>query len=199
MIAFLEGILITGGTEAVVSVGGGVGLDVRVSALSAGQLPAPGEPVRLYTHLAVREDNWSLYGFVEAEERAMFRLLISVSGVGPKVAMGMLSHAPGRDIAAYLRTGDEKSLTRLPGIGKKSAARLVVELGQKVPEAVVGDGAAGTISGGLPDGMGEALAVMGAMGLAPARAEQALLRARQLDDQIDKDLEHWVKSALQNL
>lgn len=199
MIAFLEGTLVTGGTEAVVSVGGGIGLDVQLSALSAGQLPAPGESVRLWTHLAVREDNWSLYGFVEAEERAMFRLLISVSGVGPKVAMGMLSRASGRDIATYLRTGDEKSLTRLPGIGKKSAARLVVELGQRVPEAGIGIGPSGTAAGGLPDGMGQALAVMEAMGLAPARAEQALLRARHLDDQIDRDLERWVKAALQNL
>ena len=124
MIAFLEGILVSGGSDAVVSVGGGIGLDVQLSVMSAGQLPAPGELVRLWTHLAVREDNWSLYGFVEAEERAMFRLLISVSGVGPKVAMGMLSRASGREIASYLRTGDEKSLTKLPGIGKKSAARL---------------------------------------------------------------------------
>ena len=199
MIAFLEGTLVTGGTEAVVSVGGGIGLDVQLSALSAGQLPAPGDSVRLWTHLAVREDNWSLYGFVEAEERTMFRLLISVSGVGPKVAMGMLSRASGRDIATYLRTGDEKSLTSLPGIGKKSAARLVVELGQRVPEAGGGDGSVGIASGGLPDGMSQALAVMGAMGLAPARAEQALLRARQADDQIDQDLERWVKAALQNL
>ena len=199
MIAFLEGTLVTGGTEAVVSVGGGIGLDVQLSALSAGQLPAPGDSVRLWTHLAVREDNWSLYGFVEAEERAMFRLLISVSGVGPKVAMGMLSRASGRDIATYLRTGDEKSLTSLPGIGKKSAARLVVELGQRVPEAGGGDGSVGIASGGLPDGMSQALAVMGAMGLAPARAEQALIRARQADDQIDQDLERWVKAALQNL
>ena len=199
MIAFLEGTLVTGGTEAVVSVGGGIGLDVQLSALSAGQLPAPGDSVRLWTHLAVREDNWSLYGFVEAEERTMFRLLISVSGVGPKVAMGMLSRASGRDIATYLRTGDEKSLTSLPGIGKKSAARLVVELGQRVPEAGLQDGSAGTGSGGLPEGMSQALAVMGAMGLAPARAEQALIRARQADDQIDQDLERWVKAALQNL
>jgi len=116
MIAFLEGTLVTGGTEAIVSVGGGVGLDVKLSALSAEALPAPGQPVHLWTHLAVREDNWSLYGFVEAEERAMFRLLISVSGVGPKVAMGMLSRATGRQIAAYLRTGDEKALIGLPGI-----------------------------------------------------------------------------------
>lgn len=198
MISFVEGTLISGGTEAVVSVGGGIGLDVQLSALSAGQLPAPGEPVRLWTHLAVREDNWSLYGFVDAEERAMFRLLISVSGVGPKVAMGMLSRASGHDIAVYLRTGDEKALTTLPGIGKKSAARLVVELGQRVPEL---DTAAGLARGRVAasEGLGQALAVLGAMGVQPARAEQALLRARQGNDDIEANLEKWVKAALQNL
>ena len=198
MIAFLEGTLISGGTEAVVSVGGGFGLDVQLSTLSAEKLPAPGEPVRLWTHLTVREDNWSLYGFMEADERAMFRLLISVSGVGPKVALGMLSRAPGRDIAAYLRTGDEKALANLPGIGKKSAARLVVELGQRVPEAGIATGV--TEAGGtMPDGLAEAMSVLGAMGLAPARAEQALLRARQGDADIDQDLEKWVKKALRHL
>jgi len=136
---------------------------------------------------------------VEAEERAMFRLLISVSGVGPKVAMGMLSRASGRQIASYLRTGDEKALAKLPGIGKKSAARLVVELGQRVPEAGGPDSPEGAGDGAPPEGMGRALAVLGAMGLAPARAEQALLRARQADSGIDQDLERWVKAALQNL
>jgi len=198
MIAFLEGTLVSGGTEAIVSVGGGVGLDVQLSALSAEQLPAPGQPVHLWTHLAVREDNWSLYGFVEAEERAMFRLLISVSGVGPKVAMGMLSRATGHQIAAYLRTGDEKALIGLPGIGKKSAARLVVELGQRVPEAGSQEDM-GSAAGGSMAGMGPALAVLVAMGLAPAQAEQALLRARQTDAEIDQDLQKWVKAALQNI
>ncbi len=198
MIAFLEGTLISGGTEAIVSVGGGVGLDVQLSALSAERLPPPGQPVHLWTHLAVREDNWSLYGFVEAEERAMFRLLISVSGVGPKVAMGMLSRASGHQIAAYLRTGDEKALTGLPGIGKKSAARLVVELGQRVPEVGIMDDMGGAV-GSPMEGMGRALAILGAMGLAPAQAEQALLQARQTDSEVDQDLEKWVKAALQNL
>ena len=199
MIAFLEGTLVSGGTEAVVSVGGGIGLDVQLSALSAERLPAPGERVRLWTHLAVREDKWSLFGFVEAEERAMFRLLISVSGVGPKVALGMLSRASGREIASCLRGGDEMALAKLPGIGKKSAARLVVELGQRVPEIVGPDGQRGVTGGALPEGLGRALAVLGAMGLAPSRAEQALLRARQTDSEIDQDLERWVKAALQHL
>ncbi len=199
MIAFLEGTLVSGGTEAIVSVGGGIGLDVQLSALSAERLPAPGEWVRLWTHLAVREDKWSLFGFVEAEERAMFRLLISVSGVGPKVALGMLSRAAGREIASYLRTGDEKALAKLPGIGKKSAARLVVELGQRVPEIVGSDSPRGITGGALSEGLSRALAVLGAMGLAPSRAEQALLRAQQADSEIDQDLERWVKAALQHL
>lgn len=196
MIAFLEGTLISGGTNAVVAVGGGIGLDVMVSGQSAEQLPAPGESVRLWTHLAVREDNWSLYGFVQAEERAMFRLLISVSGVGPKVAMGMLSRAKATEIAGYLSSGDEKSLTALPGIGKKSAARLVVELGQRVPDLVLGSGLEIAVSG---SGLAEALAVLGAMGLPVARAEQALLKARGNDPALADDLQAWVRVALQNL
>ena len=201
MIAFLEGNLISGGTEAVVSVGGGLGLDVQLSAISAERLPAPGQPIRLWTHLAVREDNWSLYGFVDLEERAMFRLLITVSGVGPKVALGMLSKATPADLALYLRTGDEKALTGLPGIGKKSAARLIVELGKRVPESALPGQA--SEAGLPPGGMSEAVAVLGAMGVGPSVAENALLKARQIEPEIDptlkKDLERWIRLALQNL
>ena len=145
--------------EAVVAIGGAVGLDVQLSALGAGSLPAAGSPVRLWTHLAVREDHWSLYGFVDDEERAMFRLLISVSGVGPKVALGMLSGARATDIALFLRSGDEKALAKLPGIGKKSAARLVVELGNRVPE-VPGTGPASVEPERDMGPLGDALAVL---------------------------------------
>ncbi len=200
MIAFLEGILVGGGTEAVVSVGGGIGLDVQLSAFSADRLPAVGQPVRLWTHLAVREDNWSLYGFVEAEERAMFRLLITVSGVGPKVALGMLSRAAAGDIARYLSTGDEKSLIALPGIGKKSAQRLVVELGQRIPDSVLGlDGQETVAAPGGPGGMEDAVAVLMAMGLNAASAEQALLKARQKDEAAAENTETWVRAALRRV
>lgn len=197
MIAFVDGILVSGGTEAVVSVGG-LGLDVHVSALGAERLPAPGQAVRLWTHLAVREDAWSLYGFPEADERAMFRLLISVSGVGPKVALGMLSRAEPAAIALYLRTGDEKALAALPGIGKKSAARLVVELGQRVP-AQVGRSAGGDAERAGGPGLGEALAVLGAMGLPPAKAEAALLKSREANPDVAGQTERWVRAALRVL
>ncbi|MBK9775483.1 MAG: Holliday junction branch migration protein RuvA [bacterium] len=198
MIAFLEGIVVTGGTDAVVSVGGGIGLDVHLSTAAAAELPAPGEPVRLWTHLVVREDAWSLYGFLDPSERGMFRLLQTVSGIGPKVALGMLSKAGATEIAACLRGGDESALSRLPGIGKKTAARLVVELGNRLPElpqAGDGTGAAGARSAGAA----AALAVLGAMGLAPGQAEQALQRAKQADPAAAADTETWVRAALRQL
>ncbi|MCP4293841.1 MAG: Holliday junction branch migration protein RuvA [bacterium] len=201
MIAFLEGIVAQAGCDAVIKVGGSVGLDVRLSAVSADRLPPVGEKVHLFTHLTVREDNWSLYGFVDQKERSMFRLLITVSGVGPKVAMGMLSKASGDDIATALRMADEKALVRLPGIGKKSAARLIVELGKNIPESFLeGTSLDASADSTLPAGkMTEAVSVLQAMGLAPAAAEQALLKARQSNPEISEDLEGWVRAALRGV
>lgn len=198
MIAFLEGIVVSGGTDAVVSVGGGLGLDVHLSAGAAAELPAPGEPVRLWTHLVVREDAWSLYGFLDPGEREMFRLLQTVSGVGPKVALGMLSKAGAGEIAACLRAGDEVALARLPGIGKKTAARLVVELGNRLPELPVMGGPAGGADG-RAQGTAAALAVLAAMGLPPGQAEQALQRARQAEPEAAAQTETWVRAALRQL
>jgi Holliday junction DNA helicase RuvA len=199
MIAFLEGILVTGGTDAVVKVGGGIGLDVHLSTAAAAGLPVPGEPVRLWTHLVVREDAWSLYGFLDPREREMFRLLQTVSGIGPKVALGMLSKAGAAEIAACLRGGDEAALARLPGIGKKSAARLVVELGNRLPELPAetgeGSGAGGAVRG-VTSG---AMAVLTAMGLSPGQAELALQRARQTEPEAAADTEAWVRAALRQL
>ncbi len=191
MISFLEGRLLTAGTEAVVQVGG-IGLQVQLSALTAELLPPPGQDVRLWTHLSVREDGWSLFGFIDPGEREMFRLLISVSGIGPKVAMSMLSRAPAAEIARYLGSGDEKALAGLPGIGKKSAARLVVELGRRVPDLPAADGDLDAGSGPLSEG----LAVLAAMGLPRALAENALRRARSEEPELAGDVEGWVRAAL---
>ncbi len=199
MIAFVDGVLVKGGTDAIVAVaGGGVGLDVVLSVRGAEQLPAPGERVRLWTHLAVREDAWTLYGFPQENERAMFRLLISVTGVGPKVALAMLSGASPEVLAGHLRRGDEKSLATLPGIGKKSAARLVVELGQRVPvQLSVDDGTTAPVGGALTTDLAEAVAVLASLGLAPAQAEALLREARGRDPEAAAaGVESWVRGAL---
>lgn len=198
MIAFVDGLLVKAGTDATVAIaGGGVGLDVQLSTRGAAQLPPPGERVRLWTHLAVREDGWTLYGFVHEAERAMFRLLISVSGVGPKLALSMLSGASPEAIAGYLRRGDEKSLATLPGIGKKSAARLVVELGQRVPSALTAaDGSESTAAAAPADDLAAAIAVLASLGLAPAQAEALLGEARGRDAAATADVGSWVRAAL---
>lgn len=202
MIAFVDGTLVVGGRDTVIAVSdGAVGLDVLLSVRGAGQLPSPGERVRLWTHLAVREDSWTLYGFPEIEERAMFRLLVTVSGIGPKVALGMLSGAPPREIARFLSTGDEKALTALPGIGKKSAARLVVELGQRIPAAIAGH------DGGLPGAVNlarggaaaDAVDVLTAMGLPPVKAEALLQQALAAKPELAEDVPAWVRAALGGL
>jgi len=198
MIAFVDGTLVQGGREAVVAVSdGAVGLDLLMSDLGAEQLPAVGERVRLWTHLSVREDGWTLFGFPSLDERAMFRLLVSVTGVGPKVALGMLSGASPADIARYLASGDEKSLTKLPGIGKKSAARLVVELGQRVPAGLAAGETAVTAQ--AVGGLGEALDVLAAMGLPAVRAESLLLDARNARPDVADDVQTWVRAALSGM
>jgi len=196
VIAIIEGIIVSHAPDTVVMVGG-VGLQVQLTEPAAAGLPALGEPVRLWTHLAVREDSWSLYGFTDPGEREMFRLLISVSGIGPKVAMGMLSRAPADRIARYLAAGDEKALAGLPGIGKKSAARLVVELGRRVPEAaLVSAHPAGNTPGGP---LHECVDVLGAMGVPAVAAESALRRALEDDPGLEKELQRWVKTALRHI
>jgi Holliday junction DNA helicase RuvA len=200
VIAFVDGILIRAGTEAVIAVGeGAVGLDLLLSARGAGQLPQVGERVKLWTHLSVREDGWTLFGFPSVEERTMFRLLVSVSGVGPKVALGMLSGAAPADIARDLANGDEKALARLPGIGKKSAARLVVELGQRVPSDLVATVTAATPAAGAEGPLTDALAVLAAMGLPAARAETLLETVRQARPELADDAQAWVRAALTGL
>lgn len=200
MITRLEGTLTENGAETVVSVGG-VGLALQMP--DAGALPPVGETVRCWTHLAVREDGWTLYGFVRRVERELFRLLISVNGVGPKLGLAMLAGAGAEEIARRIASGDEKGLARLPGIGPKSAARLVVELGKKMPGELLAGGAAGE-----PDAaavrraatpMSEAIDVLGAMGVPTARAEKALAEALDRRPDLGDDLEGWVRETLREL
>ncbi|MHC5053801.1 MAG: Holliday junction branch migration protein RuvA [Planctomycetota bacterium] len=107
---------------------GGVGYLVRVPLTTFDRLPPPGEECRLLTHLHVREDAMELFGFAEEAERSMFRRLIAVSGVGPGVAMALMSGNSVADIIAAVRRGDAKLLMRAKGVGRKTAERIVLEL-----------------------------------------------------------------------
>lgn len=136
MIAFLEGQLVEAlPTQVVVEVQG-VGYEVFIPLSSFDKLPPPGQRVRVLTHLAVREDAHVLYGFATAAERNLFRLLINtVNGVGPKLALNILSGMTPTAFRGAVAAGDVKALSRISGVGKKMAERLVVELKDKVGAA----------------------------------------------------------------
>jgi len=129
MITFLRGKLVEAiPTQAVIDVNG-VGYEVLIPLSSFDKLPAPGAEVHLLTHLAVREDAHVLYGFMRAEEREIFRLLIShVKGVGPKLALNILSGSNPTAFASAVANGDVKALSSISGVGKKTAERIVVDL-----------------------------------------------------------------------
>jgi holliday junction DNA helicase RuvA len=126
----------------VIETASGVGYRLAVSAETLRQVPAAGESVSLLTHLVVREDALSLYGFATEEERDLFLLLIGVQSVGPKMAQAVLSGGSPRELIASVAAGDVKRLTAVPGIGKRTAERIIVELREKVGSAadVVVDG-----------------------------------------------------------
>jgi Holliday junction DNA helicase RuvA len=133
MIALVAGeVFVRRPDHVVIETASGVGYRLAVSAETLRQVPAAGESVSLLTHLVVREDALALYGFATEEERDLFLLLIGVQSVGPKMAQAVLSGGSPRELIASVAAGDVKRLTAVPGIGKRTAERIIVELREKV-------------------------------------------------------------------
>ncbi|WP_417328992.1 Holliday junction branch migration protein RuvA [Halomonas cupida] len=158
----------------------GIGYELEASMTTLVALPGLGEKVSLYTHLTVREDAHLLYGFAREQERALFRALIKVNGVGPKLALAILS---GMDEDAFVRCvmdDDIKSLTRLPGVGKKTAERLIIEMRDRFPHWEHPDStptmAAGTAPtpGSARDPLADAEAALVSLGYKPTEASRML-------------------------
>ena len=132
MIAHLRGRLIAKHPNQAIVEAAGVGYDVTISVPTFSDLPAAGSEVALHIHTHVREDAIALFGFLRPEEKLLFEKLISVSGIGPKLAITILSGMPTTDMVNALRGNDVARLTRIPGIGKKTAERMVLELRDKL-------------------------------------------------------------------
>lgn len=194
MIASLRGTLVrVDGERAVVELGG-LGLEVLASGRTLASLvPHVGEEVSLYTYLNVREDALQLFGFREPGERTFFRWLTAVSGVGPKVALSVLSGYPVEELELAVARADAKKFESIPGIGKKLAQRLVVELKDKVGE-LPPVGAGGAAGQGAPHTSAhfiEARSALQNLGLTLRAAEEALRGAPE-----DAPTEDLVKFAL---
>jgi Holliday junction DNA helicase RuvA len=128
VIAFVEGILAERAGDRVVVADGGVGYELLVSATTLAALPPVGRQTRVLTHLHVREDAMLLYGFASSSERDLFLMLVSVNGVGPKVALAILSVLSAEALRRAILEGDAEAITIVPGVGKKVAARVVLDL-----------------------------------------------------------------------
>lgn len=186
MIGRLRGTLVVVGATGVVIDVGGVGYEVALTAAALGDLPPIGEEAVIHTHLHVREDQMSLFGFTSLDQRDLFRLLIGVSGVGPKVAMAILGTMTTDDLRRAVATDDVAALTAVPGIGKRSAQKLLLELRPRLElsDAVVGSSGA----------MAETRAALEGLGYQPDE-----IRAAMRELSADLPVEELLRRSLQQL
>ncbi len=197
MYAFIEGEVCEKLNGSLVLLASGVGWQLNCSNNTLQAAPPVGEKMRCYTYLSVREDAMELFGFASREEKEMFLQLTSVSGIGPKTALGVLGAMPLRDLNLAILLGDVNALSRAPGIGKKTAQRIALELKDKISQADVsaaaapsqGVAAAATLSS---DAVTEAIEALIALGYSSTEARNAI---SQIKDQTDKP-EELIRLAL---
>jgi holliday junction DNA helicase RuvA len=195
MLASVEGVVGAVGADSLVLEVGGLGYRVFASpaVLASAQ---PGGRLKLHTYHLVREDQQALYGFRNTEELGFFNLLLTVTGVGPKVALAIVGSRPTPDLQLAIMAQDQAVLVAIPGIGRKLAERVIFELKEKVAAAGVSVGGTGMI--GATAGEGEIVAALQALGYSLAEAREAS-RAALSEVGVDSGLEERVKAALRSL
>ncbi len=195
MIARLTGLVEEKLDGAVILDVNGVGYLVHLSAASLAQLPPRGDRATLRIHTHVREDALDLFGFATEEEQEVFRALVDVKGVGPRAAQNILSGIEAKELAQAVAHGDVARLTRVPGVGKKTAERLVVELKEKLVALARAAGPAkGKAGGGVLDQLAQALV---GLGYKPAQAEEAAQALR--DEAQGRTLDELLREALKRM
>lgn len=181
MISQLHGIVLEASPSQVVIDVSGIGFELGISGITAAQLPALGDEVRLYTRMQVREDACTLFGFTTAEERTMFDRLVAVSGVGPRLALAVLSTFTTSQLYSIVMAEDDKNMATVPGVGKKTAKRLILELKSVfakdkgfVPVDIGAVPVAAAASARSSSALDECREALLSMGFSPQEAELAL-------------------------
>ena len=188
MYAFIEGEVCEKANGSLILLAGGVGFQLNCSNNTLMAAPALGEKMRCHTFLSVREDAMELFGFATREEKDLFLQLTSVSGIGPKTALGLLGSMPLRDLNLAILLGDVNALSRAPGIGKKTAQRIALELKDKVSQASVSAAADSGISAAAAasfvnnDSASEAVEALIALGYSSTEARNAVSQVRDQAD-----------------
>ncbi len=195
MIRFVRGILREVNEGLVVLEAAGLGYGIRVPLSVLSELPSIGQELQMYTYLSVREDAMELFGFLTAEDREMFVQLLSVSGVGPKGALGILSVLRPDALRFAIVSGDSKAIQAAPGIGKRTAERVILDLKDKVDAAalsgvdVSGRGAEGAAGfGKMRSAAQEAAEALVALGYSAGEAERAVSKVELTDDMTADDV-----------
>jgi len=192
MIAHLRGRLLSKQPQQAIVEAAGVGYDVAISVSTYTSLPAEGAEVALHIHTQVREDTLALYGFLDRNEKRMFERLITVSGVGPKLAITIQSGLPSDRLVTALRAQDHATLTRIPGVGKKLAERLVVELKDKLEDMAV---AAPTVAAAGPAAE-DVLSALVNLGYQRPSAQKAIEAAVAKDKGVGEHFDALFRAAL---
>lgn len=188
MYAFIEGQVCEKTNNTLVLLAGGVGYQLSCSMNTLQAAPMTGEIMRCHTWLSVREDAMELFGFATQEEKQLFLSLTSVSGVGPKTALGILGSMPLRDLNLAILLGDVTALSRAPGIGKKTAQRIALELKDKISQADIDTSGVGTAAA-VPltaDNFAEAIEALTALGYSSTEARSALSGVKDKDAPVEE-------------
>lgn len=198
MIEFIRGTLAEKASATASVEAHGVGYEITIPFSTFERLPAVGEEVKLYTHYHVREDAQKLYGFLTRNERELFRQLIAVSSIGPKTAIGILSRISADDLVKCLTLGDPTRLTKIPGVGAKTAQRLIMELRGKL-KIIDGDSPVvpSEKSAPVPGAGEEAFEALLSLGYNDKQVARAIERVRQVVNGRDEPVEEWIRKALQ--
>jgi Holliday junction DNA helicase RuvA len=194
MIAHLRGTLLAKHPNQAIVETHGVGYDVAISVPTFTEMPAAGAEVALHIHTHVREDALSLYGFLRLAEKQLFEKLLTVSGIGPKLAITILSGMPVDEMVGAIRGGDLVRLTRIPGIGKKTAERMVLELRDKLPVVTGASEASAAPASPVEE---DVISALVNLGYQRAVADKALLTARSAKG--PQNFEVLFREALQTL
>jgi Holliday junction DNA helicase RuvA len=188
MIAHLRGTLLEKHPNVVIVDTGGVGYEITIPVSAYSSLPETGSQVQLHIHTHVREDALSLFGFVSAADKALFEKLIAVSGIGPKLAVTALSGLTAPDLAAAIREGSVEQLVRIPGVGKKTAERMVLELRDKLDLLPgVARAAAASAKSAFNTNEEDVISALANFGVSRASAEAAVTKARSAVEGNDFD------------
>lgn len=185
MYAYIDGVVAWKNTDSIVIEAGGIGYQIMVSGATLSAAPAAGQKMKVYTLLNVREDAMELFGFYSLEEKRMYERLRGVSGIGPRTALQILSAMSIRDLSIALVAGDAAALTKVPGIGKKTAQRLVLELKDKMDESdLTGTSVSPKVSKQGPEA--EAIAALISLGYASSEAAKAVAAVADKTDKADE-------------